>query len=233
MDTECKDDLKTLERTRFFTRQLITAGDLTNEQNYQREKRRLHNRLLHGWGIVCGLNVVATTGSQIVTICPGYALSPQGDEIFLPSEVTFDLTQFSQGQASPCTPCGSIAVAAIDTTKPFYIAIKYTECLSSPVRVSPIDCGCDDDACEYSRIRDSFEITCLQTLPETHSETENIAQICEAVNNKIVPCKSCPNDPWIVLSKITVTSGMLSIDNNDRHILLPTVMMLDKCSNQS
>ncbi|MES2823583.1 MAG: hypothetical protein V4732_08275 [Pseudomonadota bacterium] len=231
--TECRDGVKTLERTRFFTRQLITADDLTNEQLYQREKRRMHNRLLHGWGIVCGLNVVATAGSHIVTICPGYALSPQGDEIYLAEEIKFDLSQNAKAQVSPCSPCGSVSVAAVDTSKPFYIAIKYTECMSSPVRVSPVGCGCDDTACEYSRIRDSFEITCLQSLPTTHSEKENITQICEAVNkvnNMIVPCTSCPSDPWIVLAKISINAANLTITNNDRVILLPVTMMVNKCS---
>jgi hypothetical protein len=37
------------ERVRYFSRQLITADDLTQDQIYHHEKRRLHNRLLHGW----------------------------------------------------------------------------------------------------------------------------------------------------------------------------------------
>jgi hypothetical protein len=230
MDTmECTSEAKSLERTRYFTRQLITAADLNNEQNYQREKRRMHNRLLHGWGIVCGLNVVAKAESQVVTICPGYALSPQGDEIFVPADIKFDLAQCTKGQASPCSPCGSSSVVAVDTTKPFYIAIKYAECMSSPVRVSPVGCGCDDTACEYSRIRDGFEISCLQALPATHPGADPSID-CEAVQKKIIPCMSCPSDPWIVLAKITPGTNP-GIDSNDRHILLPTSMMVDKCAN--
>lgn len=221
--TECTGDGKNLERTRFFTRQLITADDLTNEQHYQREKRRMHNRLLHGWGIVCGLNVVEA-GEQIVTICPGYALSPQGDEIFLPSEVVLDLTQFAKGQASPCSPCGSISVGVIDITKDFYIAIKYAECMSNPVRVSPVGCGCDDAGCEYSRIRDSFEITCLQTPPATYMNNVNCPV---ARDEKFLPYMNCPDDPWILLA--TILGPELVINNIERHVLWPTELLRNVC----
>jgi hypothetical protein len=35
------------ERTRFFSRQLITADDLTQDQRYHRDKRRLHYQVCH------------------------------------------------------------------------------------------------------------------------------------------------------------------------------------------
>ena len=50
-------DSRLAERPRYFPRQLITADDLTLEQEYFRNKLRLHNRLLHGWGVVCGAQV--------------------------------------------------------------------------------------------------------------------------------------------------------------------------------
>ena len=44
-------------RLRWFTGRFITARDLTDEQEYHLDRHRLHNRLLHGWGTVCGLGV--------------------------------------------------------------------------------------------------------------------------------------------------------------------------------
>ncbi len=37
-----------LERVHYFPRQLITANDMTAEQDYFRQKQRRHNRFLHG-----------------------------------------------------------------------------------------------------------------------------------------------------------------------------------------
>jgi hypothetical protein len=59
-DTICADmscDRNMAERPRYYARQLITSDDLTLEQDYFRNRMRLHNRMLHGWGVVCGAQV--------------------------------------------------------------------------------------------------------------------------------------------------------------------------------
>jgi hypothetical protein len=220
------------ERTRYFSRQLITADDLTQDQIYHREKRRLHNRLLHGWGIVCGLEVKVNpiSGASLnVTICPGYALSPQGDEIYVPADVQFDLGQCIAGQDAPChSPCAPVISGAVDPAKDFYVAIKYAECLSHPVRVSPVGCGCDDTACEYSRIRDGFEVTCLDSLPDSHGEAFQISDaLCSIVNaTKVVTCPMCPKSPWVVLAQVHVKGAAIeTLSVDPRHVLLTTAMM--------
>jgi hypothetical protein len=47
----------TLEFVRYFPRQLLTADDMRAADEYFREKMRRHNRMLHGWGVVCGCKV--------------------------------------------------------------------------------------------------------------------------------------------------------------------------------
>jgi hypothetical protein len=44
-------------RLNYVYGQLLGAADFRSEQNYFREKQRLHNRCLHGYGVVCGLLV--------------------------------------------------------------------------------------------------------------------------------------------------------------------------------
>jgi hypothetical protein len=43
-----------LERPRFFPGQLVGADELNLQQEYFRNRLRLRNRMLHGWGVVCG-----------------------------------------------------------------------------------------------------------------------------------------------------------------------------------
>jgi hypothetical protein len=45
------------ERLNYFYGQLLSAADFRNEQSYSREKLKLHNRCLHGYGVICGLVV--------------------------------------------------------------------------------------------------------------------------------------------------------------------------------
>jgi hypothetical protein len=47
-----------LKRLKYFYGQMLGAYDFQTEQAYFREKLKLHNRCLHGYGVVCGLKVV-------------------------------------------------------------------------------------------------------------------------------------------------------------------------------
>src|SRR5262245_14797564 len=68
-------------RPRFFAGQLLTEEDLNRLDHYIVEKNKLRNRYLHGWGVVCGLEVVCHPCEGYVTVRSGYALSPCGDDI--------------------------------------------------------------------------------------------------------------------------------------------------------
>ncbi len=93
-----------LKRPTYFVGQLLTAEDLRAEQDYQREKQWLHNRMLHGYGIVVGLEVGLQEnddGTTQAIVSPGYALDGWGRElvvteplsVYLPRE-RHDLTLF-------------------------------------------------------------------------------------------------------------------------------------------
>jgi hypothetical protein len=52
-------DLPDLRRLHYFHGQMLGVNDFRTEQAFFREKLKLHNRCLHGWGTVCGLMVKA------------------------------------------------------------------------------------------------------------------------------------------------------------------------------
>lgn len=83
--------LANMERPRFFAGQLLTEAELNSEQQYVIAKNRLHNRYLHGWGVVCGLEVVCNDCPGFLTIKSGYALDPCGNDIVVPTDQQFDL----------------------------------------------------------------------------------------------------------------------------------------------
>jgi hypothetical protein len=148
-----------LERLRYFPRQLLTADDMRVEQEYFREEQRRHNRFLHGWGVVCGLEVVPdpANGATAVKACPGYALGPWGDEIVVEEATPFDLSYRTRTTSELCRPAGVVALPA-GAPQILPIKIRCVECASRPMRTLPAGCGCDETACEYSRTRDGFEI---------------------------------------------------------------------------
>jgi hypothetical protein len=83
--------LTSFERPLFATGQTLTAADLTALGAYVKGKNRLHNRFLHGWGVVCGLEVVCNDCEGSVTIRPGYAIDPCGEDIIIAAPTRFDV----------------------------------------------------------------------------------------------------------------------------------------------
>jgi hypothetical protein len=76
-----------LERPAFFDGQRLTAADLGAAADYSSLLRRLHNRALHGWGVVLGLAVTGVRGARSVQVSPGLALDRSGRELLLPAAV--------------------------------------------------------------------------------------------------------------------------------------------------
>lgn len=240
----CADGHVGLERTRFFARQLVGPDDLTQDQTYFREKARRHNRLMHGWGIACGARVRAGTNACEVLVEPGYVLGPYGDEIVIDHEVTFDVCKQDPTGAAfdPCSGvdpwCADVRVGPKDG-QTLYLAVRYAECDSRPVRVSACGCGCDDAECEYSRTRDSFELNVLTELPDDYKRRDKIAPLKELMllMGSFVciggarRCPPCPTSPWVILADISVdAAGAVTVDcATHRHYVVSFGEYFFKC----
>lgn len=112
------DDLPT--RVRFADRQFLHAADLRDEQRYHRAARWRHNRAVHSWGVVAGLevNVEEADGRFRATVGPGMALDGYGRELVVPYRLTADARldpdtaydvwlEYAEGEPSPGRPAGS------------------------------------------------------------------------------------------------------------------------------
>jgi hypothetical protein len=139
-----------MKRLRFFDGQLLTAQDFQAEQEYQLEKRRLHNRLLHGIGVVSGLVVSIDDGSGTsVLVSPGLALDGHGNEILVESPVRVDLTINDD-----CC----------------FVTIEFTEAATDPVPGT-------NGVVNFSRVTEGFRV---RIVSEDPSESTNTAQLCLA-----------------------------------------------------
>lgn len=118
-----------LKRPRFFSGKLITPEDLELTQQYFREKLKRHNRSLHGFGIVSGLKVRASSGQIIVE--PGLALDCEGNELVIEA-------------------LQSIVPPAISDARIAYLSVRFVENGSDLVS----NAGCE----EPSTITESFEL---------------------------------------------------------------------------
>ena len=81
------------KRVRYFSGQLLTERDFETEQQYHLQARYRHNKMLHGPGIVTGLEIEVSSADSTpsVIVRPGYALDPEGRELILGSCVKLEI----------------------------------------------------------------------------------------------------------------------------------------------
>ena len=90
--TSCGCNPGVLVKPNFFAGQLLTDDDLQALSNYVVTRQRLHNRVLVGSGVACGLAVTChPCGGGRVIVEPGYALDCCGNEIVVPCPVELDI----------------------------------------------------------------------------------------------------------------------------------------------
>lgn len=144
-------------RLRWFTGRFMTARDLTDEQEYHLDRHRLHNRLLHGWGTVCGLEVRpharADCSHEWVRVDAGMALDCYGREIVLPQP---------EAVHWPVDPSRTSDEDALGV-----LCIRYDECLTEPLPA--IVDGCErGTATELGRVVEAwrFEVHAVGHAPD-------------------------------------------------------------------
>ncbi len=111
------------ERNNYFYGKLLTSRDFEDEQNYMNNKRRLVNRVLHGSGVVYGLDVVPVDESSIV-IQSGMALDASGREIVVQNTQVVKLSTV-RGYRDLKTSSACLGIAyAEEKTEPVYAVMK-------------------------------------------------------------------------------------------------------------
>jgi hypothetical protein len=187
------------ERPRYYPRQLVTPDDMTLEQDYFRAKLRRHNRYLHGWGVVCGAEVVAANKPWKVIVKAGYILGPYGDEIFIATDQCIDVTRKCTPAETPGDECLEAPPPPPPSDEPRFIAIRYVENKSRLIRVPLGGCGCEENTCEYSRLTDGYEICVIDYCPDSHK-----GATYGEVRRSVPDCPECEIDPWVILASFSI-----------------------------
>lgn len=146
--------LRTFEQPIWQPGQVLSAADLTALQAYVKGKNRLHTRYLHGWGVVCGLEVLCDDCEGSVQIRSGYAVDPCGEDIVVSQDTRFDVIKAIRacadakraktGDCDPWAPPPDPGCKDLETH--WCISLKYREVEAGYVRglvPGPAQgCGC-------------------------------------------------------------------------------------------
>lgn len=158
-------DLAT-QRLRYFTGRHMTARDFRDEQAYHRTHRLLHNRMLHGWGVVCGLHVEPHPKQNCqrdhVNVSCGFALDCCGREIPVQKDVVPPPVPWNE------RPHDHYEYVPL-------LCVEYCEAESEAVPVLYSEQNCDPQRRENSRIDESYRFNwhwiLKSALPEFHWKT--------------------------------------------------------------
>lgn len=226
-----------IERPCYYPGQLLTPAELTLEQQYFRDKMRRHNRLLHGWGVVCGAAVCLVhdepardsrrAGYQMapaqatsdgpaqwkpkpwkVRVSPGYILGPYGDEILIDREQIVDLRT-----------CGQSGAAGEHRNPPDpWCADVYVQRdpgrLFVAVRYQEMksrQVRVQPTGCGCDDTQCEYS-RCrdgyeICVLTECPPSHENPPEIDDVFRGPLPECPDCPTDPWVVLARVEVDAN--------------------------
>jgi hypothetical protein len=141
---------------------VLGLGEFLQEQQYFLQKDYLHERALHGYGTVYGLQVITTpavddAGDYTITVTPGMGIDQWGREVVVRSAQCARLGEWlaAQEQADP----GVIALhAGVSGEYTVYVVAKYAECEDDLVPLPGQPCSSSAQTSVPSRIRDAWDI---------------------------------------------------------------------------
>ncbi len=139
------------ERNKYYYGMLLSVEDFNAEQKYMNDKRRLINRLIHGSGVVCGLNVVRID-EQTISVESGLAIDSTGREIIVDLPVTKKISDIK----------GYDRTTSGGDCRYIYLCLEYKE-VEGGAGHSIAD---DNDNGTYDRIREGYSLYLIDEEPE-------------------------------------------------------------------
>jgi len=192
------------ERNRYYTGKYMAARDFQDEQSYHRSKAMLHNRALHGWGIVCGLEVEhhpdhrnhldTECARGWVVVHPGFALDCCGRELVVHEDLYFELPlpepkHDKYHQDEPETAWQQVKERRAVLPSPFLLGLEYHETLKEFVPALYADEACEAASTEANRVVEGVR---LVTVPLDEVQGDCWGQLA---GREDVPCRNdCADD---------------------------------------
>jgi hypothetical protein len=152
-------------RNRYFYGKLLDVVHFEREQHYFNYKRWMLNRVVTGWGVVCGMGVQIVPGTRTAWVQPGEAIDKCGREILICEPY---LVTLPDPDAAPVTgstpPAGAAGAVANGGTAGYccddnyvHLSVCYHECPSDPVPAMGGDCD-TSGLCSPGSIRETYRL---------------------------------------------------------------------------
>ncbi|MBZ5621152.1 MAG: hypothetical protein LAQ69_20860 [Acidobacteriia bacterium] len=141
---------------------VLGVEEFLQSDTYFLAKHYLENRLLHGYGTACGLDVVVQTTPQLeVQVTPGWAINPKGQEIHVRQLMCVRVNDWLAANQQAL----QAALGSMPPVLHLCVVLCYRECKTDVVPIPGEPCRTQSDSMAPSRIADSFELMlCLDRV---------------------------------------------------------------------
>ncbi len=167
------------KRVRHFTGLVLGEQEFQQDQHYLMTRDERHQRALHGYGTVSGLGVSvepnSDTGDPTVVVAAGMAVNPRGESICVEQAQCGDLNTWLEDHRDDLL--GSPPLAPPDNVT-LYLVLCARDCATDAVPVLGDPCRTTEDATEFSRYADDFEL-CLRLEPPQQTEEDALRALGE------------------------------------------------------
>jgi hypothetical protein len=227
-DCQHNCDLHKPVRNHYFYGKLLDTHHFELETGYFNSKRWLLNRLVSGYGVVCGLNVeLADAEDCVLDIYSGLAIDKHGREVVVPCEQTFEVETPEAG-SEPVEAKHEGKDPADDCPRlQRHLLLYYHECLAEPAPVHTSDCD-HIEPCEPSAVHERFKLKVGRGLVPSPCSPLQIDDLiktrfrdrsrrgggsieidykfCHEALVELVsqPCANCQDDPCIPLANFSL-----------------------------
>lgn len=154
------------ERNNYYYGKLLTSKDFQQEQGYLNDKRRLINKVLHGSGIVYGLDVVSVDDLSII-LQSGFALDGSGREIVVPATQVVKISTID-GFDSLKSNCA-------------YLGISYQEEGVDPVYSTLADDSSEDENKKFNSIHENYKLYLMDEADCVYTDKKEDAFFTKSV----------------------------------------------------
>ena len=229
--------LQTPVRNAYYYGQLLGVANLELEADYGIGHRRLLNRLVLGWGVVCGLDVEAHGDGTRLRVLPGLGIDRAGRELVVPETTSW--TPVPQ----PVLDAAVAKAKDCDEDACIQVLLCYHECWGDPQPVYAGDCECPDP-CAPSTLRERYRIDFRPGCAKRHEHSCRIPDLVgrrgidhEALARWVTEERECvclPRDTCLLLANVRLTDDdkeprcdPREVDTGVRPILASNVVLME------
>lgn len=179
-------NLDPYKKVKYSNGLVLGVDEFEQEQVYLLEKDQLHNRSLHGYGTVCGLNVTLveeqSSGSWEVQVSPGIAVDKVGRSVRVTQTQCASLDVWLLRNSARINELLSEPLVLNLAEFPIYVVLCYDECETDYVPVPSGPCQSLDKTSVPSRVADNIKLKLQLELPE-QIETESIQTLIDILSS--------------------------------------------------